>query len=115
MARATPKPAIQVDGGNDRLHGIGKNRIFTVPAGEKFTLTKENVAADVKGAGYGGQLAFIDHVGTDSGQISFLQIRITLHQNVSNGEIQYGVSEKLESFVVSHFRVALLVHEGAVA
>src|SRR5262249_21019760 len=53
-------------------------------------------------------------LGAGHRQLAFLQRREPLHQHVAGGQAERGVAEELESLVVGHARVRVLVQERLV-
>ena len=63
-------PRIQVNGGQERLEGVGQDVLLVVAPRQGLALTEKQTVADADGAGVAGQSLGTDHVLAHVGQRS---------------------------------------------
>src|SRR5262245_588742 len=92
-------PAVQVDGGDDRLHGVGEDRRLVAPAGRLLSLPEQQRPAQPHLAGHVGEHLTVDDRGAQLRQLPLGHVGVLAEHVVGDDEPEDGVSEELEPLV----------------
>ena len=102
--RTTPndgvEAAVEVDGGDQRLAGVGQHRRLAPPARLLLAAAEEEPLAEAELAGDLGQAELVDDAGARLGQLALVALGRGVHQQVPDDEVEHGVAEELEPLVV---------------
>ena len=92
--------AVEVDGGDERLAGVGEHRGLAPPARLLFAAAEEEPLAEAELAGDLGQAELVDDAGAGLGQLALVALGRRVHEQVPDDEVEDGVAEELEPLVV---------------
>ena len=92
--------AIQVEGGEDGLDGIGEQSGFAAASGFLLAAAEAEIAAQLQQMGAVEEVIGIDEVGAQFGELAFLVGREALEKLLAGDQLQHGIAEKLELLVV---------------
>ena len=95
-------PGVEVDGGDERLHGVGEDRGLLPAAGGLLSLAHPQIGPKVEGAGHRGELLAADRRRPDLGELAFRIAGVGGEQELGDGQAQDGVAQELEALVVAH-------------
>src|SRR5690606_39442364 len=65
------RSGVEVDGGDERLHGVGEDRGLLPAAGGLLSLAHPQIGPEVEGAGHRGELLAADRRRPDLGELAF--------------------------------------------
>jgi hypothetical protein len=91
--------AVEVDGADDGLHGVGQDRGLLPPAGRGLALAEQQERAQVEAGRHLGEGLGVHQRGPDLGQLAFGQVGVGEEQVVGDHQAQHGVTEELEPLV----------------
>ena len=91
---------VQIDGGDDRLHRIGKDRRVFPPADNLFAAVEFQIAAQPQPRGRFGQIGLTDQRGALTGQLSLAQFGILMINHAADADFKHRVAQKLKALVV---------------
>ena len=97
------------------LESIGQQRAFIPTVALDFTFSKLQIAAQVDTSRDFGQLGFVDHIGPNARKIALTHLRIGLHQQITDNQVEHRIAQKLQPFVIAHIGAGLFIDKRAVA
>src|SRR6266511_1626555 len=111
LARRVP-PAVEVDGRDHGLHGVGEDRRLVAAARRGLALAEQQRRAQVRLARHLGDHLTVDDRGAQLRQLALGHIRVLGEHVVGDDEAEDGIAEELEPLVRQ--RVGVLRAVGAV-
>ena len=93
------EPAVEVHGGDDRLHRVGEDRRLGASARRVLALAEAQRRAEVELLRDLGERLRAHHRGAQLGQLALGQLRVLLVGEVGDDEAEHGVAEELEALV----------------
>ncbi len=96
--RTGPTP-IQVDGADQRFHGVGENRRLLPTSGLILAFAEQKGVADIELGRQLGQGGRVDHRSPHFGQLSLRHLGIGPVQVVGDDQAEHGVTEELQPLV----------------
>ena len=106
--------AVLVHCGDDRLEGVCQKRGFHPAAGTLFPFAEQKVFPDSEPPGQLRQRLFVDDGGPQFRELPFGMVGEFSHQQVADGQLQDGVAQKLQPFVVPAGEGGIFVDERPV-
>lgn len=109
------KAAVDEDGADDGLEGVGKQRVAATTATERGAFAHDERLADLELARELGQGFFVHQGGTDARQLAFGETFTTFHEPTADGEAEDGVTEEFQTFVprqIQRRRMGAQLHQG---
>jgi len=99
--------AVQKDRAENSLHCVSQDRRATEAAAFHFSFAQPQKVGEDQSLGDIGERLLLDQVGTQPRQITFVQTRVLLEQDLRNGAVQYCIAEELEALVVNRAVAAM--------
>ena len=96
------EPAVQIDGGDQRLVAVGQQRLLEAAAGLLLAAAQDQMLAEPELLGMPRQRLRRDDGGLDLRLLAFVVVRVLMEQRVGHDQAEHGVAEKLERLVVGH-------------
>jgi len=100
---------VEIDRGDDRLERVGEDRWLGPPAGLLFALAEHQPLAEPERAGDLGEPGFADDLRARHAELALAELGIARHQAMADHQIEDGVAEELEPFVILAALLLLLV------
>src|SRR5581483_3345509 len=91
--------AVEVHGGDDRLHGVGENRLLRSPSRGVLTLPQEQRGAEPDRRGELAEDLGVDHGRAQLRELPLRQVGVLVEREVGDHHAEHGVAEELEPFV----------------
>ena len=91
--------SVEVDGADDRFHGVGQDRGLLPPARRILALAQRQSRADAQLGRQVGQNAGVHHRRPHLGQLALSQVRERAEQVVGHDQAEHGVTQELEALV----------------
>src|SRR5581483_11655739 len=91
--------AVEVDGADHGLHGVGEDRRLLAPAGRVLTLAEGQRRADAEFGSQVGEHAGVHHRRPNLGQLALGQAGERAEEVVGDDQAEHRVTEELEAFV----------------
>lgn len=98
--------SIQVDRTDQRFQGIGEDRLTAETAAFQLTGTQAQVFAQIETAGQYGQGFSLHQARAQTRQLAFAGLE-TLEQRFAGDEVEDGVTEEFQPFVVAPGKTAV--------
>jgi hypothetical protein len=92
--------SVDVDRTDDRLDGVGEDRVLLPPPGGLLARCQQQVCAQVERTGDLGECPPRDHGRPHFRHLTLSQLRIRPVEEVRDDQLKNGVAKELESFVV---------------
>ena len=92
--------AVEVDGREERLQGIGQDGTALLSPAAKFTRSQPKIISEAQFTCNFGERVPLHQSGTQPAQLAFVGLGETAEQSLGNNGTEYGVPEELEPFVV---------------
>ena len=100
---------VEVEGAGDRLERRGEERRPATAAALRLALAEQERRAEVEPAGEAGQAGRRHDRGAAGAQVALVVVGMTGVQRLGDGQVDHGVTEELEAFVVAGRGVTVLV------
>ena len=107
-------PSIQVNSRQQGFEGRGKDGALLPSPGHLFPLAQQEVFPQGKIPGNLGQPGFVHHGGPEPGEASLRIVRVPVHDQVADDQVQDRIAQKLQALVVLSFGVDVFMDEGFV-
>ena len=107
-------PEIEIERARDRLERGGQERRPATAAALRLALAEQERGAEVEPAGEAGQAGRRHDGGAAGAQVPLVVLGMTGVQRLGDGQVDHGVTEELEAFVVAGRGVAVLVMPAGV-
>jgi len=98
---------IQIDGADQRFKGVGQDRLATETAAFQLTGAQAQVLAQAKTTGQHGQGLALHQPRTQARQLAFTGLREAFEERFTGNEIEDGVTEEFQAFVVTPSKTAV--------
>src|SRR5579884_830292 len=98
-------PAVEIGGGQHRLHGVGQDRGLLPAAGQTLALAEEHERAELDLGGQLGEDAGVDHRRPHLGQLALREVREGAVDVVGDDQAEDGVAQELQPLVRLERRV----------
>ena len=99
QARGGRPAAVEVDGPDDRLDGVGEDRRLAPAPRDVLAPPEQQGVAEVELHGHLGQHAGVDHRGTHLGEGALGHVGVGAVAVLGHDEAEHGVTEELEALV----------------
>src|SRR3954451_3778728 len=106
------EPEVEVDRAQERLEGVGEDRVLVVAAGRLLAAAQPHEGPEPELAADLRQSAHVDHGGPQLGQLTLRQLGVVAEKRVGDDQAEHGVAEELQPLVGG--QPAVLVGVGPV-
>src|SRR6478609_9501658 len=89
-----------VDRADDRLDGVGEDRVLVPPTGRLLAAAEEDVVAQAERATDVGERPHVDHGGPQLGELALAGVRVRVVQGGRDDQPEHRVAEELQPLVV---------------
>ena len=93
-ARSGLQAAVEKEGADDGLHGVGEDGAFAAQAAAVFAAAEAQVIAEPDGRGNLGHVLAADQLGADAGQFAFMPFGMEEEEGFADDEAEHGIARE---------------------